>query len=1384
MAKDLLENLFDSIDLIVTNKLGDLNYDKTEQCTIQEVKGNNEYYVSNGAAKYIAYAQNDAQYKEGDSVYVTIPQGNYNNQKLIIGKHTAKKSAATDWVSPMENFVNITGSINPSHAKAELIANNPNINYVKIWGDSKKVWTGYDRLCITGDFSTNFAELVIDGSYGLMLTGTIEDSRLEDELAKLSSDMNKEIADLGPSATDKQKEEIFAKYRKKEQEIKDKYKSGSVPLEGNTNNFACLLDTKDMLGNPYLFDVPFRQEKLFAVEPTSKISNLALYFYQGLSSDQAWKPNIITANNYITTEDENGYQKENFTYNENTLREIGFDNTSVADIFVENATINFGYSYENYSDDTAVLYTLDSKSFGAEEGADTTSRELRLRWVHYDDNQKPHSITDLNNSILKYHYSKIRWYKYDPTDEKTKTTPDELAGYFWVEMPEHEDKFNAIVNLKTQWQEEKFKVIIQYDDRVIKSEELVFNNPGGTSRYGELLTGLEITFPQDDKYKGTFYIYGDDHNPSFSTEKPFKLIAKYKSVDESGKDKIWSNSDVICWLFPADYTMIRQPEAGFEYFTELKSATTGARQYTDVFLAAGTEGAETAEVNGITFKTMKDYHQIIRRVETDKDGKVLTNTQEQNYRIKGMFSSSTNNTIKCKVYKPGIVSAVEDDVTFLFGLHTTNGTKYTLVVDWEETANSGTYQRPPAITYGDTQTWKFNVEILDAKQERVTAPDGGWAFDISWYENRANDHAAGVNDLLAASGKILTVKNWDTSKYINHAQYQILQIKLKTKQQSASNGFDYALTTRIPIPIRSTRDIIGIEGPDRIYYDNAGYNPKWNDQAYKLIWKAGANVIENTAWGIKDTGVNNVPTQKPQIEIVDGKSYLRAPDTYLPPASGIYDGVATFTKNVKDDTKILWVQPIYVTMDAYGSQFFNKWDGKMKIDEESGTIMGSVIGAGKKNPDNTYSGVILGEIGKVENNEYIKDKEGILGYHEGDLSFTLLNDGTATLGKSGQGQIKFNGNSGTIQSGNYEENQSGMQIDLDDGMINANNFQLNSSKVWIDSTAENGFYFKVADTKNAENAYFQVNNQNPIVKMGKWELDNTGQFKGLNDNKYTLMAPPGTNTGNYVFASGSTSKTDWSKAPFWVKGDGTIYSESGTIGGWNITKTALHKENLDAVSAGAIALSTQDFSRVISGHNKGNAITNLRFAIGNKFGVATDGTLYAQGVNLSGVITATSGKIGGWSFDSDSIDGGSTHLYSSGAVILQSGSRVFSVGATVNGVTYTHPYASGLNIGSKGAHSTGGYSTTEGLTADGIVHAGTALSTAGYIKGNEYHVCNSSGTITATGDSVSTMRVICQIDTNNFSIIYKYRTLTFTKGLITSISSESDWLTLEGDWLG
>ena len=91
----------------------------------------------------------------------------------------------------------------------------------------------------------------------------------------------------------------------------------------------------------------------------------------------------------------------------------------------------------------------------------------------------------------------------------------------------------------------------------------------------------------------------------------------------------------------------------------------------------------------------------------------------------------------------------------------------------------------------------------------------------------------------------------------------------------------------------------------------------------------------------------------------------------------------------------------------------------MQINEDENTILASTIGAGKKDLENRFSGVVLGELKKVTEDKETIEKEGILGFHEGEVSFGLLNDGTATLGKSGHGQIQFNGINGYIMSGNF-----------------------------------------------------------------------------------------------------------------------------------------------------------------------------------------------------------------------------------------------------------------------------------------------------------------------------------------------------------------------------
>jgi hypothetical protein len=117
--------------------------------------------------------------------------------------------------------------------------------------------------------------------------------------------------------------------------------------------------------------------------------------------------------------------------------------------------------------------------------------------------------------------------------------------------------------------------------------------------------------------------------------------------------------------------------------------------------------------------------------------------------------------------------------------------------------------------------------------------------------------------------------------------------------------------------------------------------------------------------------------------------------------------------------KLLWAQPIVITQNRYPNAMVNSWDGKFKIDEENGTIMSTMLGAGYKNTDNTYSGVLMGEIEGVTKSGD-KAGVGIYGFNHGAQSFGLNIDGTAFFGKSGRGRIEIDGNNSTITSASYK----------------------------------------------------------------------------------------------------------------------------------------------------------------------------------------------------------------------------------------------------------------------------------------------------------------------------------------------------------------------------
>lgn len=146
----------------------------------------------------------------------------------------------------------------------------------------------------------------------------------------------------------------------------------------------------------------------------------------------------------------------------------------------------------------------------------------------------------------------------------------------------------------------------------------------------------------------------------------------------------------------------------------------------------------------------------------------------------------------------------------------------------------------------------------------------------------------------------------------------------------------------------------------------------------------------------------------------------------------MYPAVLAYTKDSADSLdNVLWIQPIILMQNAYGSSALNNWDGSLAIDEGNNTIFSSIIGAGRKlnlkNAPNTFEGVLMGDVGKTDSSASL----GLYGYHQGVQSFGFKTDGTAFIGKSSTGRIEFNGTKATIKS----KSTNGLIIDLDDAFL-------------------------------------------------------------------------------------------------------------------------------------------------------------------------------------------------------------------------------------------------------------------------------------------------------------------------------------------------------------
>lgn len=624
------------------------------------------------------------------------------------------------------------------------------------------------------------------------------------------------------------------------------------------------------------------------------------------------------------------------------------------------------------------------------------------------------------------------------------------------------------VSLNPKTKEEKFKVILFYNHNKIESNVITFTNKD-TFREEALVDAQDILIidhHQDSQEHYSAYNETYELNDIRDENQARLIKCSYDGLFSKNEALIGAG---LYWYVPITSTMLSYD---LEYLKEQGFATD-----------ADSENPTPNSRNGFVYFYKQVGEEDEEYEDYDNDGNKVTKVRKTakvsdlifTYKIKPYYEQSAqNNTIEAWSYIPGTTDPVKGNISFTFSTSGTSGTKYTLSV------TPATAQI--AVLPNNNDLLKLKLSLYDSLNKQLAInrdsiiinnieenpsdaenKSEGYNLKLSWYGYHNPYYNITYTESPPNSKDIyITITHTDQQPTTNAANDKFVGILKAVVQFDLNNtdGIRVAdLVTLYPISFAANKDLY-IQGSTSIIYNNQGVVAKLSQSPYALYQHQNVdesgNMIttgdlhindEQLKWFIKyydedgayiledDLISSYMPLLNNDYTLVPAPLYLDCPDDER------YTPMVMAVKN----SSILWTQPILIIQNKYGAPILNDWDGSFKIDEANGTIMSTMLGAGKKTERNTFEGVLIGDITKPTNGFDPNNAAGIgiYGFNDGAQSFYFGVDGTAFIGKSGRGRIKFDGNSGTIASASYYATRtnyesmdgSGMLIDLDDGFI-------------------------------------------------------------------------------------------------------------------------------------------------------------------------------------------------------------------------------------------------------------------------------------------------------------------------------------------------------------
>lgn len=1319
---EAMENLFQAIDIITQERLSNLGYDKTIKATIvDDSKAAQGTYELEYGANNIFTAHCDASmvYKTGMVVYVIIPQGDWNNDKLIVGKYSNNGDDYYNYANPSDDFLDVTHNLISEVNAQSLLANDPSRPYVTVWSCDGVEYKGYNRLALKGNFRTWLSSLdVMKGTYGLVLYVVSKESR---------------------------------------------YDTGDFE---RTYKFD--LFTDDMYGDPFNFETYYLQEKVFDISNLSNIIHMELLLVQ--NSDFYNTDNQLVA--YAT---EKGDCFPDNIFVQQPYISLGYDLNDVFEDEVRLYTLD-SEEYDATYEESNIRKTMNVRWIHIQEDGSVIAIDKEdeipansvIRWYKYILDR---SVSDKLAGAFWEEIEEARncfSYSFVPDilvgSEKFKVIVEcpsreaiiaqleesEFADFVGVEIKDKEEQVvndeevlrNALhsYNDNSLLSFQEYKQIIEeynaaykvtngvnyknYEKAIIildniqraqsnvciyRSEILEFENLSydPVSAAIDLISGLTILVDAAG-YNGSYLLYDDSGMIMNAAEAVRKriLTATYQSLITG--EEVLDRAEKIIWYFPLEGSMIYPPQLGTEYSQyELYSELT----------------EEEITALELPCKYCRIERAIPEVLEGDAGDEIARQT-EQIFRIKDYYTqTATNNTIYCAVFKNGREYKAEASLTF--GISGTCGTDATFLLqmmEWDEENNIPTTHPVSALTIGKSVAIvpKFydynNNDITDEYLSTHT-------ITYSWYTSENNGQGA----LQRADG--MTNPKWtrlyvDSGAGIDKCQYYILSasvywsiVKYKKDEWGRTvldemgqpvideeakdlETRDVQLKTFLTIPVRTSDEYTQVVGPTQIIYNKDGTNAAYYNAPF-VLYKNGEEIEARWMLSCKEYLDSGSDAASRDSRILNYYPSLDGETGKLTPKEMFLSDGKPIAVEAIVDGEVVWTQPILIIKNKYSSAMLNAWDGEMCIDQENGTIMSTMVGAGKKDVNNTFTGVLMGDVAAGAGFDERNHKGiGIYGFHQGAQSFGFNVDGTAFIGKAGRGRICMDGNKGTIQSGAYERFTAGMQIDLDGvDSLSASlraygpggSFELDTDssgplfEIRSGPEANAGKLIHIGNQKN-QDFYIQSWDYNKTNKTGtRLDLE-TGIYETYSDannsgeSSYIRINPNG-NSGYFVIHDKArvddhifycSPTTFYLQSVNYVENNtgmkidlrnGTIDARKGYIGGWEITSSSIKAGNITLSATGSMKGGeagkewyieedgTASFNNLtVTGTGRIGPFTVTSTALTYYSGASF--ILDASGINLNGAFTvsrdgnvvcnyieAKGGKIGNWNLSDGALTG-------------------------------------------------------------------------------------------------------------------------------------------------